>query len=199
MTRILVLYCAAYGQMKAIADAIAIGAQNAGSAVDVRRLPDYLCNEPSELNLTRHEKQDDIVTVDQLAQYDAIILTINAQYGQISLPMTEFLNHASGIFADGRLSGKVGAIIAADALPAGHRESTLSPLIHTFMHFGMILVGLDYGAQGQRRMIDVVGTPPFDTLSSFHCNNNKLPHQSLLDGARYQGHGVAEVANKIFG
>ncbi len=199
MTRILVLYCAAYGHMKAIADAIAIGAQNAGSVADVRRIPDYLCNTPSELGQTPQEKQIDAATVDDLAQYDAIILTINIQYGQISLSMTDFINRASRIFADGALSGKVGAIIAADALPDGHRESTLYPLIQTFMHFGMILVGLDYGTHGQRRMIEVVGSPPSDTLSSFHCNNNKLPHPSILDGARYQGHGVAEVANKIFG
>ena len=58
-----------------------------------------------------------------------------------------------------RLNGKVGAAFASTATQHGGQETTLFSIITNLLHFGMVIVGMDYGlrtandAGGDRRRV----------------------------------------------
>jgi multimeric flavodoxin WrbA len=63
--------------------------------------------------------------------------------------MAAFLDQAGGLWARGALHGKVGAAFTSTATQHGGQETTLFSVITNMLHFGMIIVGLDYGFAGQ--------------------------------------------------
>ena len=67
------------------------------------------------------------------------------------------------------------------------------------MHMGMTIVGLDYGFQGQMGVDEVKGGSPYGATTIADGKGDRQPSQVELDGARYQGKRVAEVAGKLKG
>jgi NAD(P)H dehydrogenase (quinone) len=60
-------------------------------------------------------------------------------------------------------------------------------------------VGLDYGFQGQLGVNEVAGGSPYGATTIADADGSRKPSAKELDGARYQGRRVAEVAGKLFG
>ena len=84
MTKILVLYHSTYGHIETMAKAVAEGAREAGATVDIKRVPETV---PDELAKASHYKMDQeapFATVDDLANYDAIILGVGTRYGRMA-------------------------------------------------------------------------------------------------------------------
>ena len=55
MTKVLVLYYSAYGHIETMAEAVALGARDAGATVDIRRRPELV---PDEVAKASHYKLD---------------------------------------------------------------------------------------------------------------------------------------------
>lgn len=73
MARVLVLYYSAYGHIETMAHAVAEGARSAGAEVAVKRVPELV---PEDVAKASHFKLDQpapVATVEELADYDAII------------------------------------------------------------------------------------------------------------------------------
>ena len=67
------------------------------------------------------------------------------------------------------------------------------------LHFGMVIVGLDYGFAGQMKLDEVTGGSPYGTTPIAGGDGSRQPTQNELDAARYQGRRVAETAIKLHG
>ena len=67
----------------------------------------------------------------------------------MSSQMANFLDQAGGLWASGALHGKVGGAFTSTATQHGGQETTLFSIITNLLHFGMIIVGLNYGFAGQ--------------------------------------------------
>ena len=63
----------------------------------------------------------------------------------------------------------------------------------------MVVVGLDYGFAGQMKLDEVTGGSPYGATTIAGGDGARQPSENELDGARYQGRRVAEVATKLFG
>ena len=72
-------------------------------------------------------------------------------------------------------------------------------IITNLMHFGLVIVGMDYGYQAQMRLDEVTGGAPYGATTITGGDGSRQPSQTELDGARYQGRRVAEVAAKLKG
>ena len=72
-------------------------------------------------------------------------------------------------------------------------------IITNLMHFGMIIVGLPYDWKGQMGATEVTGGSPYGITTISGGDGTRMPSANELDGARYQGRHVAEVAKKMFG
>ena len=199
MSKVLVLYYSSYGHIETMAHAIAEGARAAGADVDVKRVPETA---PLEVARNAHFKLDqsaDVATVADLEHYDAIIVGTGTRFGRISSQMAAFLDQAGGLWARGALNGKVGAAFTSTASQHGGQETTLFSIITNLLHFGMTIVGLDYGHQGQMGHEVVVGGAPYGATTIAGGDGSRQPSETELDGARYLGNRVATTANKLFG
>ena len=199
MAKVLVLYHSAYGHIETMAHAVAEGARTAGATVDVKRVPELV---PYEVAKAAHYKLDQaapIAEVEDLAQYDAIIVGSGTRFGRMSSQMANFLDQAGGLWARGALNGKVGGAFTSTATQHGGQEATLFSILTNLMHFGLITVGLPYSFQGQMRLDEVTGGSPYGATTIAGGDGSRPPSANELDGARYQGRHIAEVANKLFG
>jgi len=199
MSKVLVLYYSTYGHLETMAHAIAEGARAAGAEVDVKRVPETV---PEEIAKGAHFKLDQtapVATVAELEHYDAIVIGTGTRFGRLSSQMAAFLDQAGGLWARGALTGKVGAAFTSSATQHGGQETTLFNLITNMLHFGMTIVGLDYGHAGQMRNDEVVGGAPYGATTIAGGDGSRQPSETELEGARYLGKRVADTATRLFG
>lgn len=199
MARILVLYYSSYGHIETMAKAVAEGAASAGAEVTVKRVPETA---PLDVARNAHFKLDQdapVATVAELADYDAIIIGTGTRFGRMSSQMAAFLDQAGGLWARGALNGKVGAAFTSTASQHGGQETTLFSIITNLLHFGMVIVGLDYGFAGQMGVDKVRGGSPYGATTLADGDGSRQPSEEELDGARYQGRRVAETAIALHG
>ena len=199
MARILVLYYSAYGHIETMAQAIAEGATGAGAQVDIKRVPELVPEDVARASRYKLDQAAPIATIAELADYDAIIVGTGTRFGRISSQMANFLDQAGGLWARGALHGKVGAAFTSTATQHGGQETTLFSIITNLLHFGMVIVGLDYGFAGQMKLDEVTGGSPYGTTTIAGGDGSRQPTQNELDAARYQGRRVAETAIKLHG
>jgi len=199
MAKVLVLYYSAYGHIEKMAEAIAEGARGAGAHVDIKRVPETV---PEEIAREHHFKLDQaapVAQINDLADYDAIIVGTGTRFGRISSQMAAFLDQAGGLWASGKLNGKVGAAFASSATQHGGQETTLFSIITNLLHFGMVVVGLPYSHGGQMTLAEIVGGAPYGATTIAGGDGSRQPTEIELAGARHQGELVAKTAQKIFG
>ena len=199
MAKVLVLYYSAYGHIEAMANAVAEGAREAGTQVDVKRVPELV---PEEVARRSHYKLDQpapIASVEDLANYDAIIVGTGTRFGRISSQMANFLDQAGGLWARGAFHGKVGGAFTSTATQHGGQETTLFSVITNLLHFGMVVVGLDYGYAGQMRLDEITGGSPYGATTITGGDGSRKPSENELQAARYQGRKIAETAIKLHG
>ncbi len=199
MAKVLVLYYSAYGHIETMANAIAEGAREAGATVEVKRVPELV---PPEVAKASHYKLDQaapVAKIEELADYDAIVVGTGTRFGRMASQMANFLDQAGGLWAKGALNGKVGGAFTSTATQHGGQEVTLFSILTNLMHFGLITVGLPYSFQDQMRLDQVVGGSPYGATTIAGGDGSRQPSEIELAGARYQGKHIAEVANKLFG
>jgi NAD(P)H dehydrogenase (quinone) len=161
MSKVLVLYYSSYGHIEAMANAVAEGARQTGAHVDIKRVPELV---PDEIARSAHFKLDQtapIAKVEDLAAYDAIIIGAGTRFGRLSSQMANFLDQAGGLWMRGALHGKVGGAFTSTATQHGGQETTLFSIITNLLHFGMVVVGLDYGYAGQTTLDEITGGSPY--------------------------------------
>ena len=199
MSKILVLYYSSYGHIETMAEAIAEGARAAGAEVDIRRVAETVPEEVARASHYKLDQQAPVAAVAELENYDGIIVGTGTRFGRMSSQMAAFLDQAGGLWARGALNGKVGAAFTSTATQHGGQETTLFSIITNLLHFGMTVVGLDYGFAGQMRNDEVVGGAPYGATTIANGDGSRQPSETELEGARYLGRRVAETAQKLFG
>jgi NAD(P)H dehydrogenase (quinone) len=65
------------------------------------------------------------------------------------------------------------------------------------MHFGMVIVGLDYGHAAQMTLDEVTGGSPYRATTISGGDRSRQPTAKELQGARRQGRKIAETAKKL--
>ena len=199
MPKVLVLYYSSYGHIETMANAIAEGARETGATVDVKRVPETA---PLEIAQAAHFKLDQaapVATIEELKDYDAIVVGTGTRFGRMSSQMAAFWDTAGGVWARGELNGKVGAAFTSSVTQHGGQETALFSILTNLLHFGMTIVGLDYGFAGQMRNDEVVGGAPYGATTIANGDGSRQPSETELEGARYLGRRVANTAAKLFG
>lgn len=199
MAKVLVLYYSSYGHIEQMAAAVAQGARAAGAEVDIKRVPETA---PEDVAKAAHFKLDQaapVASVDELANYDAIIVGTGTRFGRMSSQLASFLDQAGGLWMRGALNGKVGGAFTSTATQHGGQETTLFSIITNLLHFGMTIVGLPYSFQGQMSLEEVSGGSPYGATTISAGDGSRQPSENELAGARHQGELIAQTAKKLFG
>lgn len=199
MTKVLVLYYSSYGHIEQMAYAVAEGVKSTGAEVDVKRVPELV---PEEVARNSHFKLDQaagIASVGDLEHYDAIIVGAGTRFGTVASQMRNFWDQTGGLWAGGKLVGKIGSVFTSTATQHGGQETTIIGFLPTFLHHGMVVAGLPYAFAGQSGVEEVKGGSPYGATTLTDSDGSRQPSPVELDGARYQGAHVAKLAAKLAG
>ena len=160
MTKVLVLYYSAYGHIETMAEAVAEGAREAGAPSTSSACP----------NWCRRGRQGVVLQArpggpDRQDRRPRQLRRHHRRHRHALRPDGvadgEFLDQAGGLWAKGALHGKVGGAFTSTATQHGGQETTLFSIITNLLHFGMTIVGLNYGFAGQMKLDEVTGGSPY--------------------------------------
>jgi NAD(P)H dehydrogenase (quinone) len=199
MARVLVLYYSAYGHIETMANAVAEGAREGGANVDIKRVPELVPEDVARKSHFKVDQKAPIAKIEDLANYDAVVVGAGTRFGRLASQMANFLDQAGGLWMRGALHGKVGGAFTSSATQHGGQETTLFSIITNLLHFGMVIVGLDYGHAGQMTLSEITGGSPYGATTIAGGDGSRQPTENELQGARYQGRKIAETANKLHG
>ena len=199
MARIIVLYYSSYGHIAQMAEAVADGVREAGHECDIRHVAETAPPEVVESAGFRKMEHQQIEGPDKLTEYDGIIVGAPTRFGRMPSQMAAFWDTAGGLWASGKLVGKVGAAFSSTASQHGGQETTLFSILTNLLHMGMTIVGLDYGYGGQNGVEEVKGGSPYGPTTIADNDGSRQPSEIELGGARYLGRKVAETAAKLAG
>jgi len=197
MAKVLVLYYSSYGHIETMAQAVAEGARSAGAEVVIKRVPELV---PEAVAKASHFKVDQaapIATVDELPEYDAIIFGVPTRFGNMAAQMKNFLDQTGGLWFAGKLVGKVGSVFASTATQHGGQGSTILSTHTVLLHQGMVIVGLPYTWAGQMKLDEITGGSPYGATTIAGGDGSRQPSANELEGARFQGKHVAQIAAKL--
>lgn len=199
MAKVLVLYYSSYGHIETMAGAIAEGARAEGATVDIKRVPETVPDDVAASAYFKLQQSAPVATINELADYDAIIIGAPTRFGRMPAQMAAFLDQGGGLWMKGSLHGKVGGAFTSTATQHGGQEVTLFSIITNLMHFGMVVVGLPYSHQGQMTLDEIVGGSPYGATTIAGGQGQRQPSAIELEGARHQGGLIARTAAKLFG
>jgi NAD(P)H dehydrogenase (quinone) len=199
MAKVLVLYYSSYGHVETLANAMAEGARATGAAVAVKRVPETAPLEVAKAAYFKLDQSAPIATIDELVDYDAIIVGCPTRFGRMPSQMASFLDQAGGLWMRGALHGKVGGAFTSTATQHGGQEVTLFSIITNLLHFGMTIVGLPYSHQGMMTLDEIVGGSPYGATTIAGGTGQRQPSEIELAGAQHQGKLIAETAQKLSG
>lgn len=200
MAKVLVLYYSSYGHIETMADAIAEGAASIdGCEVAVKRVPELVPADVAAAAGIKTEQAAPVATVDELAEYDAIIFGTPTRFGNMAAQMRNFLDQTGGLWFTRALVGKVGSVFASTSSQHGGQETTITSFHTTLLHHGMIIVGLPYTFEGNAEMGEISGGTPYGATTLAGNDGSRMPSANELAGARFQGRHVAEIATRLFG
>ena len=197
MTKVLVLYYSSYGHIETMAHALAEGARGAGAQADVKRVPELVPEEVARNSGYKLDQAAPIAEPAELSEYDAIVVGTGTRYGRITSQMANFWDQTGGLWAQGKLIGKVGAAFTSTGAQHGGQETTLLAIHTMLLHHGLVIAGLPYSFKGQSKMDEIVGGAPYGASTIAGGDGSRQPSETDLDGARYLGRRVAEIAGKL--
>ena len=197
MTRVLVLYYSSYGHIEQMAEAVAEGARETGAEVAVKRVPELVPAEVAQKSGFKLDQKAPIATVDEMADYDAVIIGVPTRFGNMAAQMKNFLDQAGGLWMQGKLIGKAGGVFTSTATQHGGQESTILSTHTVLLHLGFVIVGLPYSFAGQMGVKEVTGGSPYGASTLSDADGSRQPSANELAGARFQGKHIAQIAAKL--
>ena len=192
------LYYSSYGHVETMAHAVAEGVREVPDVeVTIKRVPELV---PPEVAATSGMKLDQpapIADPQELADYDAIIFGTPTRFGNMAAQMRNFLDQTGGLWARGALVGKVGSVFTSTASQHGGQETTITSFHSTLLHHGMVVVGLPYTWAGNAQMDEISGGTPYGASTLAGQDGSRQPSANELEGGRFQGRHVAQLAVKL--
>jgi len=199
MVKILVLYYSSWGHMEAMAKAAAEGARQAGADVTIKRVPELVPEEVAREANYKLDQEAPIATPLELADYDGFVFGVSTRYGMMASQIKNFLDQTGPLWAEGKLIDKPATVMTSTATQHGGAELALASTQLALQHHGMIIVPLSYAYQAQMGNDVVRGGAPYGMTTTTNGDGSRMPSQQELEGAKFQGKRLAEIAAKLKG
>jgi NAD(P)H dehydrogenase (quinone) len=143
---------------------------------NTKRMADAVEESIKEEGLEVVNKEVGDITVDELLDYEAIVMGSPTYYGTLAWPVKKLLDES--VKLHGKLKGKIGAAFTSSANIGGGNETAILSILGAFLIHGMI----------------VQGEPEGDHYGPVGVGS---PDKRALDGCRRLGKTVAALAKKL--
>jgi NAD(P)H dehydrogenase (quinone) len=199
---IYVVFCSVNGHVHGLAEAVAEGARSVdGATVELFQTPGLTVIDSSDNGEAREPRLSfdciPVIAAGELVLADAIIFGTPTRFGMMAAEMRNLLDQTAPLWDDGALIGKVGSVFTSTTTQQGGQETTLTSFHAALLHLGMIIVGVPYC---ERRLLSVgtiSGRNPYGASIVVDSNNVRLPNETEIGIARFQGQHVAEVTDAL--
>lgn len=199
MAKVLVLYYSSYGHLENFAGAIAEGAGEVeGTTVDIKRVPETVPDNIAQDAGFKLDQTPNVAKPEDLAEYDAVIFGAPTRFGNMAAQMRNFLDQTGGLWAQGKLVGKVGSVFTSTGTGGGN-ETTVQSFHTTLFHHGMVVVGLPYSNPELSDISEVRGGSPLGAGMIAGADGSRQASAKELAMARFQGNHVAQIAKQLHG
>jgi len=197
MANVLIAFYSRNGVTESLAKAVAEGAEAAGATVRLRRArelvsPEVMAKAPGWAeNAARMNAAYEAPTEADAEWADAIIFGTPTRFGSVSSELKAYIDGLGGLWFQGKLNGKAGAVFCSTSTPHGGNESTLISLYNPMAHLGLIIVPNGYIDP----LMYAAGTPYGSSAVS--GQTSIPPTEDDIKVARIQGRRVATVAQAL--
>lgn len=204
MANIQVIFYSMYGHIYQMANAVVEGAREVdGAKVGLYRVPEFIPEEALRQAGAWEAQQAfahvPVAAPAQLADADAIIIGTPTRFGAAAAQMRNFWDQTGGLWFNGALIGKLGSVFCSTGTQHGGQETTHVSMWSTFIHHGMLIVGVPYSEQRLMNMSEITGGASYGAGTLAGVDGSRQPSDNELAIARTQGQRVAEIAQKLFG
>ena len=197
MPSMLILYYSSYGHVETMAHELAAGAREVeGMEATVKRVPELVPEEVAEKGNFKLDQEAPLAEPGELADYDAIVIGTPTRFGNMCSQMRNFLDQTGGLWAQGKLIGKVGSAFTSTGTGGG-QETTLTSTHNTLIHHGMIVVGLPYSSAELQDLSEVRGGSPYGAATIAGPDGSRTPTDNERKLARDQGRHVATITAQL--
>jgi NAD(P)H dehydrogenase (quinone) len=198
MARIAVIYYSATGNVHALANAVAEGAESAGAEVRVCQVEEIASEQLISQNQHwgRHRaavRDMPDATLADLEWADGIAFGTPTRFGNVSGQLKQFMDQAGPLWETGKLADKLATSFTSSQTDHGGQETTLLALNNTFYHWGMVIVPLGYTVHE----VYASGGNPYGTSYTSGRNLPGALPEDTLKVARAQGARLARFAAVI--
>ncbi len=186
-----IIYYGSTGNVNALAEAAAEGAEKAGAQMRLRKVAELAPPEAIDARPAWGRHLQDTADVaeaslDDLAWADAVLFGTPARFGNPASQLRAFIDTTGALWYQGKLAGKVYSAFTASTTAHGGQESTLLALGNTFYHWGGIIVPPGYTDPVQFQSGNPYGTS--------HVAGDGPPGEVALEAARYQARRAVDTA-----
>ncbi|MEU0200185.1 MULTISPECIES: NAD(P)H:quinone oxidoreductase [unclassified Streptomyces] len=194
--KVTVVYYSATGHVADIARELAETAEKAGAEVRLRRVAELAPQEAVESQPTRAAPSAatagiPLARVEDIVWADAVLMGSPTRFGNVAAQLKQFLDSLGGAWRRGELADKVYSGFTSTGSPHGGNESTLLALMHSFHHFGGIVV-----APGFTHPDKFADGNPYGT--AHHDAGGTLPVGDITrNAARVQAERVVRLARAL--
>lgn len=189
----LVLYYSRHGATAELANAIALGVEQAGIEARIRTVP--------AVSTTIEATQPAVpakgaiyCTEEDLANCAGLALGSPTRFGNMAAAMKYFLDGTAGLWASGALSGKPACVFTSTSSMHGGQESTLLTMMLPLLHHGMLITGIPYTEAGLHTT-QTGGTPYGASHLAANGNASLSEHERAL--AIAQGLRLGQLIKKL--
>ena len=158
MTKILVLYHSASGNLEAMAQQIARGIDGVESCDAVIKTVPSVSATSAASDPAIPETGAPYATLDDLSAADGLLLGSPTRFGNMSAELKFFLDGTTSAWFKGTLAGKAAGVFTSSGSMHGGQESTLLSMMLPLMHHGMVMVGIPY-SEAELATTERGGTP----------------------------------------
>ncbi|MEU3255385.1 NAD(P)H:quinone oxidoreductase [Streptomyces sp. NPDC006997] len=190
-----IIYYSSTGNVHALAQAAAEGAEKAGATVRLRKVRELAPPEAIQYNpaWAQHiEATADVAeaTLDDLSWADAVLFGTPTRFGNVASQLKAFIDTAGGLWQQGGLADKVVSAFTASGTAHGGQEATILALSNTFYHWGGIIVPPGYTDPIQFQTGNPYGTSHVAGIGA----SGSGPDEATLQSARHQARRVVDTA-----
>eukprot|EP01017_Pseudomicrothorax_dubius_P035838 TRINITY_DN5078_c0_g1_i1.p1 TRINITY_DN5078_c0_g1~~TRINITY_DN5078_c0_g1_i1.p1 ORF type:complete len:200 (+),score=63.12 TRINITY_DN5078_c0_g1_i1:91-690(+) len=191
--KVAIVYYSLYGHVHTLAKAIAEGVKEAGAEAVLLRAADLT---PKD-NPTGEYYTIPVAKPEDLEAADAVIFGAPTRFGIMAAPLKAFFDSLGGLWMKNALVGKPAGFFTSTATQHGGNEATILSAIPPLLHLGFIFVGLPYTFAGQKSETEITGCSPYGVSTIAGGMGGRQPSTNELDGARFHGKHVAQIAAKL--
>jgi NAD(P)H dehydrogenase (quinone) len=200
--RVAVIYHSTYGHVKALADKIKEGAEEAGLQVDMYQVQETLSAEVlSKMGATPNPHPDPVFTydhVEKLPDYDGFFFGFPTRFGMMSAQMKAFFDQLGGLWFAGKLIGKPASMFTSTGTPGGGIETTIMTAVTQLTHQGMVFIPFGYSAmEKQANLEEVHAGSPWGASTYAGLNGARMPSELELSIAHLQGKHAGSLMAKL--